>query len=129
MIHFKRAAAAAILAIWAATPVGAQSGWSNVGHGSLAGPTARATIPAHSDPAYRQLMLCVEGHAVRVVDVVVTYADNHSQTIHDGERFAPGECGRMFDLSTHRQAITSVDIVFDLPSLAGATVQVDLFAR
>ena len=129
MSHCKRAAAAAILAILGATPVAAQSGWSNVGHGSLAGPAGRSTISAHSDPAYHQLMLCVEGHAVRIIDVVVTYADNHSQTIHDGERFAHGECGRMLDLSTHHQAITSVDIVFDVPSLAGATVQVDLYAR
>ena len=129
MIHCKRAAAAAILVIVAATPLAAQSGWATIGHGSLAGETGRATIPVHGEPAYRELMLCADGHAVRIVDIVVTYADNHSQTIHDGERFAHGECGRMFGLTTRRQAMTSIDIVFDVPSLAGGTAQVDLYAR
>ena len=129
MIHSKRAAAAAILAIMAATPLAAQSGWAGIGHGSLAGPAERATISAHGEPAYRELMLCTEGHAVRIVDVVVTYADNHVQTMHEGQRFARGECGRSLSLSAHSQAVTSVDIVFDVQSLGGSTVGVDLYAR
>ena len=129
MIHCKRAAAAAILVIVAATPLAAQSGWSRVGHGGLAGETGRATIAVHGEPTYHQLMLCADGHPVRILSIVITYADNHTQELRDGERFAHSECGRMFDLSAHRQAMTSIDVVFEVPSLAGGTAQLDLYAR
>ena len=129
MIERTKAALAAVLAIVGATPLAAQSGWSSIGSGSLSGPSGRATVAAHGDPAYRQLMLCAEGHPVRLVDIVVTYADNHSQTIHDSERLTNGACGRMLDLVSRRQAVTSVDLVFDASSLADGTVRIDLFAR
>lgn len=129
MFERKWAAAAAILTIMTAASASAQSGWASIGTGNVTGETGRATIAAHGEPSYRQLMLCTDGHAVRMVDIVVTYADNHSQTIHDGERLASGDCGRMLDLNSRRQAVTSVQIVADVASLAGGTVRVDLFAR
>lgn len=129
MIERNKTALAAALAMIGAAPLAAQTGWSSIGSGSLSGPAGRATLAAHGDPAYRQLMLCAEGHPVRLVDIVVTYADNHSQTIHDSERLANGACGRMLDLSSRRQAVTSVDVVFDAPSLADGTARIDLFAR
>ena len=124
----KASAWAAILGLVAA-PAAAQSGWAGIGAAGASGDSGRVTIITRSDPRYRQLMICVEGHAVRLNDAQVRFSDNRIQNVRLRARLADGACSRMIDLSSHRQAIASADITYDVASLAGGTVRVQLFAR
>jgi hypothetical protein len=128
-MSYRNAAALAAFVAAAAAPAAAQSGWTGVGWAPASGDSGRVAITAHSDPRFRELMICVEGNAVRINDADLRFADDHRQSIRIRARMADGACSRMFTLSSRGKAIAAADITYDAASLAGGTVRVQLFAR
>jgi hypothetical protein len=128
-MSFRNASALAACIAAAAAPAAAQSGWSGVGWAAASGDSGRIAITAHSDPRFRELMICVEGHAVRINDADLRFDDDHRQSIHIRARLADGACGRMYTLNSRGKAIAAADVTYDTASLAGGTVRVQLFAR
>ncbi|MEA3044496.1 MAG: hypothetical protein QOJ53_126 [Sphingomonadales bacterium] len=126
---FRGAAAAAAFVAMTAAPAAAQSGWTGVGWAPASGDSGRVAINAHSDPRFRELMICVEGHAVRINDADIRFADDRRQSIRLRARIADGACSRMYTLNSRGKAIAAADVTYDTTSLAGGTVRVQLFAR
>jgi hypothetical protein len=119
--------ALAATAMLAAAPAAAQTGWAQIGGGQVSGATA--TIEAHGEPTYHELMFCIDGHAARIATLILHYSDNHVQNIDVHARIAQGACSRGFSLSAHNKAVTGVDVAADAASLAGGTADLQLFAR
>lgn len=130
-MSFRGAAAltACIAAAVAAAPAVAQSGWTGVGSAPASGDSGRVAITARSDPRFRELMICVEGNAVRINDADIRFADDRRQSVRVRSRLADGACSRMYTLNTRGKAIAAADVTYDVASLAGGTVRVQLYAR
>jgi hypothetical protein len=126
---FRNAAALAAFVAMSAAPAAAQSGWTGVGWAPASGDSGRVAITAHSDPRFRELMICVEGHAVRLNDAELRFADERRQSIRVRSRLVDGACSRMYALNSRGKAIAAAEITYDAASLAGGTVRVQLFAR
>jgi hypothetical protein len=122
------AAAAAILAL-TATGAAAQSGWTEIGHGPVSGDSGQATIQGSSSARWRELMICTEGHEIRINDLTLHFADARTQSVRLRARLPLGGCSRMLSMNSRGQALSSVDIAYDSASLAGGTVRAQLFAR
>ena len=118
-------AAAAI----AAMPALAQSGWTHIGEAAAAASARSATIAAHGDPRHRQVMVCVEGHAIRLTDTMVRYQDGRTQTLQLRARIPDGGCSRMIELTGRTRQIESADVGYDPATLQGGNATVQLFAR
>jgi hypothetical protein len=122
------AAAAALLAVMA-TGAAAQSGWTDIGRGTISGDSGAVTIQGSSTQRWRELMFCTEGHEVRINEAALHYADNRTQEIRIRARIPLGGCSRMLSMNSRGQVLSSVDLSYDVASLAGGTVRVQLFAR
>ena len=119
----------AAAALIAAMPVLAQSGWTHIGE-AVAGADARsATIAPRGDPRYREVMVCVEGHVIRLNDTVIHYQDGRTQTLQLRARVADGGCSRMSEVGGRNRLIQSAEIGYDPATLQGGRATVQLFAR
>lgn len=120
---------AAIAALVAAMPALAQSGWTHIGQATAGSGASSATIAAHGDPRYRQLMVCVEGHLIRLNDAIIHFQDGRTQTIQLRARVADGGCSRMSEVGGRNRLIQSAEIGYDPATLQGGSATVQLFAR
>ena len=129
MIMSKRAVA--ILSLAVAGPALAQSGTGWYGIGQAPAPTdaASVTIAARGESRNREIMFCVEGHAMRLGDAVLHVQGGGTQSIHISERIADGGCSRGKSLSGRNRAVESADVTYDQAILAGGNVRVQLFVR
>ena len=129
MIMSKRAVA--ILSLAVAGPALAQSGtgWYGIGQAPAATDAASVTIAARGEPRNREIMFCVEGHAMRLGDAVLHFQGGGTQSIHISERIADGGCSRGKSLSGRNRAVESADVTYDQAILAGGAVRVQLFVR
>lgn len=125
---FPRAAAAAAIVLALAAPALAQSGWTAVGGRAVSGEAGRDTIAVRWQPQFREIMFCVEGRAVRLLDGTVRYRDGRSQSVRVRARIADGACSRMANVGRNRD-IATVDIAYDPASLEGGRTEVEVFAR
>ncbi|HEV2816368.1 MAG TPA: hypothetical protein VGW40_03990 [Allosphingosinicella sp.] len=116
-------------ALVAAMPALAQSGWTHIGQAVAGADASSATIAAHGDPRYRQVMVCVEGHAIRLTDTILRYQDGRIQTMQLRARVPEGGCSRMSDLGGRNRLIQSAEVGYDPATLQGARATVQLFAR
>jgi len=116
-------------AMMAAMPVLAQSGWTHIGQAVAGAGTRSATIAARGDPRYRQAMVCVEGHAIRLTDTILHYEDGRIQTMQLRARIPEGGCSRMSDLGGRNRLIQTAEVGYDPATLQGARATVQLFAR
>jgi hypothetical protein len=125
----KRAVAIACLA--AAGPALAQSGtgWYGIGQAAVAPDAASVTIAAHGESGNREIMFCVDGHAMRLGDATLHFQGGGTQSIHIAERLADGGCSRGKSLSGRNRAVESADVTYDQAILAGGTAHVQLFVR
>lgn len=116
-------------AMIAAMPVLAQSGWTHIGEAAASAGARSATIAARGDPRYRQVMVCVEGHVVRLTDTLIRYKDGRSQTLQLRARVPDGGCSRMIELTGRTREIASAEVGYDPATLQGGSATVQLFAR
>lgn len=129
MIMSKRAAALICLA--SAGPAMAQSGtgWYGIGQAPAAPDAASVTVAARGEPRNREIMFCVEGHAMRLGDATLHFQGGGTQSIHISERIADGGCSRGKTLSGRNRAVESADVTYDQAILAGGSARVQLFVR
>ena len=120
---------AATAALVAAMPALAQSGWTHIGQATAGSGASSATIAAHGDPRYRQLMVCIEGHVVRLNDAIIHFQDGRTQTIQLRARVADGGCSRMSEVGGRNRLIQSADVGYDPASLQGARPRFELSVR
>jgi len=125
----KRAVAIACLA--AAGPALAQggTGWHGIGQAAVAPDAASVTIAAHGEPRDREIMFCVDGHAMRLGDAILHFQGGGTQSIHISERIADGGCSRGKSLSGRNRAVESAEVTYDQAILAGGSAHVQLFVR
>lgn len=119
------AAAAAVLS----APAAAQTGWIRIGAGDVSGDSGRATVAARSEPQFRQLMICVEQHPIRITEAEIRYRDGRSQPIRIRELIDKQDCSRFLRLSGRERDVASVDLSYDAASLSGQVSRVELYAR
>ncbi len=123
-----KAAVLAAIAMVVAAPAAAQSGWTGVGGRRVGGDAGRGTITVRWQAQFREIMFCVEGRAVRLLDADIRFRDGRSQNVRIRSRIPDGGCSRVSAVGRNRD-IATVDIAYDPASLEGGRVDVDLFAR
>ena len=123
---FLAASAAALAA--AATAQGG-TGWHGIGQAVAPADAATVTIPAQGDPRDREIMFCVEGHAMRLNQGTLHFQGGGTQQVRIGERLADGGCSAGKSLSGHNHAVESAEVTYDRAILAGGTARVQLFVR
>lgn len=119
--------AAALLLV--AAPAAAQSGWYGIGQTAAPTDAAMVTIPAHGEATNREIMFCIEGHAMRLNTATLHFDGGGTQSIRIGERITDGGCSAGHSLSGHNRAVQSAEITYDQALLAGGTARVQLFVR
>ena len=125
----KRKAAALAVLVAASAPAIAQSGWAQVGQAVAQASASAATVSSPVlDPRYREGMICVDGHLIRLNQAIIHYEGGTQQTIQLRARVANGGCSRGFGLNS-RHTIQSVEVTYDPATLEGASAHVQLYAR
>jgi hypothetical protein len=129
MITSKRAVAILCLAV--AGPALAQSGtgWHGIGQAPAAPDAGSVTIAARGESRDREVMFCIEGHAMRLGDAMLHFQGGGTQSIRISERIADGGCSRGKTLSGRNRALESAEVTYDQAVLAGGSVRVQLFVR
>ena len=118
--------AAAVAAI--AGPAAAQgSGWTPVGRAMVAPDAASGTIEVRWQRAFREAMLCVDGHGIRLAAATFRFEDGTTKVVKLRQALADGGCSKPFSMP--RKTVSSADIGYDPASLGGAKAKVQLTAR
>jgi hypothetical protein len=126
----RRAALAAWLTTMAAAAAAQSgSGWYGIGQAVAPADAASVTIAAHGEPRNREIMFCVEGHAMRLNTAMLHFQGGGTQSMRISERIADGGCSAGKTLSGHNHAVESADVTYDQAILAGGTAHVQLFVR
>ena len=119
----------AALAVSAATPAFAQSGWRGIGRAQADPGAGSVTITAHDDDPYREYMICLEGGPVRLLDAQLHYRDNRVQTYRIRARVADGACSRSAGATGRDKTIATMDVAYDPASLNGSRPRFELYVR
>jgi hypothetical protein len=127
----KRIFGAAILAMLAAPALAQQSGSGWYGIGQAVAPTdaGSVSIAAHGDAGNHELMVCIEGHVMRLNQAILHFQGGGTQTMRISERVADGGCSGGHGLSGRNHAVESAEVTYDQATLAGGTAHVQLFVR
>ena len=125
-----KAALAAGLAIMAGGAMAqGGTGWHGIGQAVAPTDAGSVTIAAHGEPRDREIMFCVEGHAMRLNQAVLHFQGGGTQSMRISERLADGGCSVGKSLSGHNHAVESAEVTYDQATLAGGTARVQLFVR
>ena len=125
-----RAALAAGLATIAATALAqGGTGWHGIGQAVAPADAASVTISATGDTRDREIMFCIEGHAMRLNNATLHFQGGGTQTMRISERIADGGCSAGKTLSGRNHAVESAEVSYDQAILAGGTAHVQLFVR
>jgi hypothetical protein len=108
-------------------PAVAQSGWSMIGQRDV-DPEGRRHNQCRVEQ-HQRLMFCTERHAIRLLDGVIHYRDGRTQNVRVRTRLEADRCGRSIELSGRNKDVASMDITYEVASLAGAQARVQLYAR
>ena len=129
MSIWRRVVLASIAAL--AVPAFAQSGsgWHGIGQAPAPSDSGSVTVPATGEPRDREIMFCVEGHAMRLNTAMLHFQGGGTQEIRVNERIGDGGCSRGKTLSGHNHAVESAEVSYDQAVLAGGSVRVQLFVR
>ena len=119
------AAGAALLA----APAAAQSGWMRIGASEVSGDTGRATVSARGQPQFRELMICVEQHPIKITGGEIRFRDGRTQALRLRSLIDKQDCSSFLRLSGRERDIASVDLTYDAASLSGQASRVELYAR
>jgi len=123
----RKAAALAVLAGLSA-PALAQSGWAQVGHSTAAGSQDKTMMTPTLDPRYREGMICVDGHVIRLTEATLHFEGGTSRSVRLGARVTDGGCSRSFTFGS-RSRIERIEVGYDPATLNGNSAQVQLYAR
>ena len=121
------AAGLAIAAAGAAAQGG--TGWHGIGQAMAPTDAGTVTIAGNGEPRDREIMFCVEGHAMRLNQAMLHFQGGGTQSIRISERLADGGCSAGKTLSGHNHAVESAEVTYDRAILAGGTARVQLFVR
>ncbi|HYJ81670.1 MAG TPA: hypothetical protein VEW26_02355 [Allosphingosinicella sp.] len=127
---FSRSGAAAALLAFAAVAT-AQGGraWQGIGKAAATADSGSVAIAARGGPRDRELMICVEGHAIRLNLATLHFQGGAKQAVKIAERLADGGCtgGKVF--SARKGAVEKIEVAYDPATLAGGTTKIELFVR
>jgi hypothetical protein len=125
----RAALAACLTTLAAAAAAQSGSGWYGIGQAAAPPDAGSVTIAAHGDPRNREIMFCVEGHAMRLNMATLHFPGGGTQSVRISERLADGGCSAGKTLSGHNHAVESAEVTYDQAILAGGTARVQLFVR
>ena len=123
--------AALAMTVLLAAPAAAQSGsgWHGIGQAVAPADAASVTIAAHGESDNHEIMICIEGHVMRLHQATLHLQGGGTQTIRISERVADGGCSVGHGLTGRSRAVESADVTYDQAILAGGTARVQLFVR
>jgi hypothetical protein len=126
-----RHVALASMMVLAAPAVAQQSGtgWYGIGQAVAPADAGSVTIAAHGDAGNHELMVCIEGHVMRLNQATLHFQGGGMQTMRISERVTDGGCSGGHGLSGHNHAVESAEVTYDQAALAGGTAHVQLFVR
>jgi hypothetical protein len=109
---------AAALAAVVAAPAAAGTGWTSVGRAMLEGGTGTASAELHWQAAFRELLVCADGGAVKLGDATLRFRDGTSRPLKLRTRLAGGDCTD--PLSIGRKELASIDFAYEAGAAGGA---------
>ena len=125
-----KAALAAGLALGAAAALAqGGTGWYGIGQAVAQPDAASVSIAAHGDAHNHEIMVCVEGHAMKLTDATLHFEGGGTQSMRIRQRLDDGGCSDGKGLSGRNHAVTSAEIGYDQAVLAGGSAHVQLFVR
>jgi hypothetical protein len=120
-------AAAAGLAMLAAAPAAAGSGWTSVGRTTLAGGVGTATTPLRWESGFSELLVCADGGAVRLTGATLHLSDGTTKALRIGDRLKQGACTA--ELKVGRgHGIAAIDFAYEA-SPSGGALELSVAAR
>ena len=123
-------AAMAIASFSMVSVAAAQTGWTRIGRSEVAGDGGRATIPGRTEQGFRnELMICVEGRAIRILNGELRYRDDRTQRLRGLGIVRANACSSFFRLAGRNRDIASIDLTYDPASLEGGAAIVEIYAR
>ena len=124
-----RVVLAAGLTALAAAAAAQGTGWHTIGQAKAAADSAKVVIAARGEPRNREIMFCIDGHGMNLLNATIAFEGGRTQSIKINERLADGRCSRGRPLSGRNKGAQSAEITYDPASLAGGTARVQLFVR
>lgn len=123
--------AALALTMLLAAPALAQSGtgWHGIGQAVAPTDAGSVTIAAHGEAGDHEIMVCIEGHVMRLNQATLHFQGGGTQGLRFSERVADGGCSIGKSLTGRNRAVESADVTYDQAILAGGTARVQLFVR
>ena len=118
-----------VAAMMLAAPAAAQSGWTGIGASEVGGDSGRATLTAQGQPQFRELMICVEQHPIKITGGEIRFRDGRTQNLRIRALIDKQDCSSFMRLSGRERDVASVDLTYDPASLAGQRSRVELYAR
>ena len=114
-----------------AAPAVAQSGsgWHGIGQALAPTDAGSVTVAAHGEANNHELMICIEGHVMRLNQATLHLQGGGTQVMRFNARVADGGCSDGKSLNGRSHAVESVDVTYDQAVLAGGTAHVQLFVR
>ena len=128
-ISMRAALAAGLAALAAAAAAQSGTGWHEIGQAATPAGAGSVTVTAQGSDRDREIMFCIEGHAMRLNMATLHFQGGGTQSIRISERLADGGCSAGKSLSGHSHAVESAEVTYDQAILAGGTAQVQLFVR
>ena len=107
----------------------AQSGWQGIGQAVAPADAGKVTIAARGEPRNREIMFCVEGHAMRLLNATLHFQGGGTQSVRINERLADGRCSRGANLTGRKHGVESAEVAYDQAILAGGSARVQLYVR
>lgn len=123
-----RGAALAAMAAMLGVPAAAQTAWSAVGRVKVDAEASAGTIEVKWQPSFREIMLCTEGSAIKLDQLVLRFSDGKSQAVKLRARLADDGCSKTVSVSKGRDLATA-EVAYDAASLAGGKTRLQLVAR
>lgn len=128
-ISLKAAVAAGLAIVAGAAIAQGGTGWHGIGQTVASADAGSVTIAAHGEPRDREIMVCIEGHMMRLLDATLHFEGGGTQSIRIRQRIADGGCSEGAGLNGHNHGVESAEISYDQAVLAGGSAHVQLFVR
>ena len=121
------AAGVAGLALLAAAPAAAGSGWTAVGRASLDAAGRTATAPVRWQSGFSELLVCADGGAVRLTGATLHLADGTTRILRVGDRLKNGGCASELRVGRGHD-VAAIDFAYEAPP-SGAAHELSVAAR
>lgn len=119
---------AAGLAMVAAGSATAGTGWSTIGSAKFDGGAGTATAQLRWQAAFREMMVCAEGGAVKLGEATLRFRDGSVRVMKLRSRLNDGACTAPLSVGKGRDA-ASMDLAYEAAATAGGAGKLMLAAR